>query len=461
MKKGLLPIVAFLVLFILSTGMETCRLSKQNSRSTKIPYKLFFELRSGIRTNLNSISFINSARGIAVGDNGTILLTKNGGHDWLSVGGLTPLNLYGVAMADSLITIAVGEKGQILRSKDGGYTWDAITSGNTYFLKTLRSVGFYSAKDGYAVGDSGVIFSTHSAGLKWNKMHGNPAKTLNAISYNNGNHPCIVGNNGAFSYSKDLGETWGGASFTKENLRSIHFSQTAGLHSHSDFGFAVGDAGIIFKTTNGGQDWNPDTSHITKNLRGVFLSSSKWAYAVGDSGTVLRYNGNRWELLPPPTTKTINAVDPVFWNPTSTCVGEDGLIMYINPPAVNDGSVATVTGQSGCLWDVKLNTKTLITTDDAGNQVRYLRLEVCSSLEQSDLIIIPGSGWAVRDQYRNISTELEPDHVYPSPPDHNLCTITLQTNPAGDFTSGYFSCYLKDENENFYLLSSYEIQCSE
>ena len=457
MKKGLFLCVAFLVLFILLSGCREKKgidtESKKVGKVTGIRYKPFFELSSGVSTNLNAISYYNSARGIAVGDHGTILFTKNGGHNWQSVG-IGTANLYGAAMVDSLIAITVGDKGTILRSNNGGKTWYPVMSENVKFSKTLRAVAFYSEQYGYAVGDSGVIFITPNAGEKWIKVYGDGSKTLNAISFNKTNIPFIVGINGTFAHSTNKGANWTFISRTRANLRSIHF-----FGPHSNSGFAVGDKGVILITTNGGSNWTTVTSPVTKNLRGVYLYSSKLGYAVGDSGTVLRYNGKTWESLAPSTTRNLNAVDPVYWNPSSTCVGENGLIMLINPPPVNDnGTSVTLAGQEDCIWTVTITTKSL-RDDKSPVRIIYKKLEVCSSMEQSDLEVQPGSGWVLRDQFFNRSVDLEPDQVYPSE-QHPLDSLTLLMNPYGEVTSGYFSCYLMDNEDNIYLLSTYEIECS-
>jgi len=460
MKKGLFLSVAFLVLFILLSGCtkegeeikeqpDTNGHKKPTIDTVKeIPYKQFFELKSGVSTNLNAISYYNSAKGIAVGDSGTILLTKNGGHDWRSVGGVKKVNLYGVAIANSLIAIAVGEKGTILRSNNGGETWDTV---RIDFSGTLRAVAFYSCKNGYTVGDGGSMFFTDDFGVNWKKV-GNSSENLNAIAFNKNNRPQVVGDSGIYFKGKGDDTSFsGGVIPTVPNLRGIHFIPG------SDEGFAVGDKGVIFKTTNGGNNWNTVPSPVAKNLRGVLLYSSKLGYAVGDGGTVLGYNGTSWVLLTTSTMESLNAVDPVYWNPSSTCVGENGLIMLINPPPVNDnGTFVTLDGQEDCIWTVTITTKSL--RDKSPMRIIYRRLQVCSSIEQSDMEVVPGSGWVLREEFQGISDDLEPDQVYPSE-GHPLNSITLLMNPYGDVTSGYFSCYLMDEQENIYLLSTYEIVC--
>ena len=237
------------------------------------------------------------------------------------------------------------------------------------------------------------------------------------------------------------------------NLRSIHFIPG------SDEGFAVCDKGVMLKTTNGGENWDTVTSPVNKNLRSVFIYSSKLGYAVGDSGTVLRYNGDKWEPMTSSTTKKLNAVDPVYWNPTSTCVGEDGTIILINPPPVNDdGTSVTLGSQPDYTLTLTVNTLNLQGTDLEGNPIIYERIEICSSIElhQYDQ---PGSGWAVRDQfyyYKSDPLEINSEYSIRQQREYELGSIQL-VNPSGEI--GYFSCYLLDEQENPYLLSTYEIEC--
>jgi hypothetical protein len=52
--------------------------------------------------NLNAVMFMTPFYGIAVGDSGTVIITKNGGNTWLTpIISATPKNLYGVAVNDA------------------------------------------------------------------------------------------------------------------------------------------------------------------------------------------------------------------------------------------------------------------------------------------------------------------------------------------------------------------------
>jgi hypothetical protein len=54
-------------------------------------------------------------------------------------------------------------------------------------------------------------------------------------------------------------------------------------------GVAVGDNGLIIRTTDGGVSWLRDTIPWTEDLMGVYMLDSVHIWAVGDLGLVLGY----------------------------------------------------------------------------------------------------------------------------------------------------------------------------
>ena len=99
--------------------------------------------------------------------------------------------------SDKVSLISIGD---IVRN--AGTNWDTVSSGT---LKSLESVHFTDANNGYAVGDCGIILKTINGGTNWNSD----------------------------------------SSGTGAALYSIYFTST-------DTGYVVGNGGIILKTTNGG-----------------------------------------------------------------------------------------------------------------------------------------------------------------------------------------------------------------
>ena len=68
-------------------------------------------------------AFADAYNGFAVGDDGTILATKDGGETWmLQYEGVTD-NLRDIAVLDPQTAWIVGDNGMILHTTNGGFQW--------------------------------------------------------------------------------------------------------------------------------------------------------------------------------------------------------------------------------------------------------------------------------------------------------------------------------------------------
>jgi len=63
-----------------------------------------------------------------------------------------------------------------------------------------------------------------------------------------------------------------------------------------DTGFAVGDTGIILKTTNSGDDWLIQPSITSYNLKSICFANSNIGYIVGQYGRIFKTTdgGDNW-----------------------------------------------------------------------------------------------------------------------------------------------------------------------
>src|SRR4030095_13594927 len=86
-----------------------------------------------------SIAFRDAKRGIAVGRDGTILRTADGGTNWLVVRQVVQTPLYSLALRDRFAW-AVGARGVVLFSRDGGETWKQQKSATSRHLSSVYFV---------------------------------------------------------------------------------------------------------------------------------------------------------------------------------------------------------------------------------------------------------------------------------------------------------------------------------
>ena len=93
-------------------------------------------------------------------------------------------------------------------------------------------------------------------------------------------------------------------------------------------GTAVGDWGIILRTTNGGTNWTSQISGTTNHLNGVTFTDVNNGTVIGENGTILRTTngGTNWTSQTSGTTNHLNGVSFTDEN-TGTAVGSGGKIL--------------------------------------------------------------------------------------------------------------------------------------
>jgi DNA-binding beta-propeller fold protein YncE len=92
-------------------------------------------------------------------------------------------------------------------------------------------------------------------------------------------------------------------------------------------GWAVGDAGTILRWN--GSNWSEFSSTTTNNLNGLALLDGSNAWAVGDSGTILKWNGSTWQSYTSPTSLRLNEIHLLNAN-NGWIVGEGGTLLHWN-----------------------------------------------------------------------------------------------------------------------------------
>lgn len=111
---------------------------------------------SGATAQLNGVYFVNDLVGYVCGNGGTILGTTNGGNTWntLQAEGSLAWNLNAVWAIDADNIIAVGDNGVVCISTDGGANWDLLSIGTTVDLLDVTVENC----TGYCTGANGTVF---------------------------------------------------------------------------------------------------------------------------------------------------------------------------------------------------------------------------------------------------------------------------------------------------------------
>ncbi len=271
--------------------------------------------------NLTDVYFINDDEGwITNGFNAEIYHTTDGGETFEIQN--TQYSTNAIHMLNKNEGYAGGEVGHIFRTTDGGENWIAIES----ISVTLTDISFPPAGDtGYACAMNGSVWEITSDGVtnlncgSYSNFSGISSSSVdnfwvcggNRIYYYNGADftsqaglggyyndihfvndriGWVVGDSGYMSGTSDGGDIW----FT---LRKPDSNESALLAVHSPNGkdvWAVGWDGIILHLSNGNDFYNAvlniEGAGLTNALLGgVFFTSETNGYAVGNNGTLLKY----------------------------------------------------------------------------------------------------------------------------------------------------------------------------
>jgi photosystem II stability/assembly factor-like uncharacterized protein len=205
----------------------------------------FWQLsESGTIKNLNSVDFISTETGVAVGDAGTIIYTTNGGVTWIPVEVGVLDDLRGVAFAGNEKIVAVGEMGTVLLSVNQGQTWQQISIPNVEY--DLLDISFDVASGrGVITGQTNAIIVTGDFGETWTVVNDGYMSTFFGASMVNSNLGIVVGWNSVFQpligYTLDW-QTWDYQNFYP-TWGGVYYEGVARAASFSDeiHGFIVGD----------------------------------------------------------------------------------------------------------------------------------------------------------------------------------------------------------------------------
>jgi len=149
----------------------------------------------------NSVSFIDSLTGWALGEKGTdygfraqnVIKTTNAGESWDIVRSDTIIYEKGYLMEFVNDLVGYMKVNSLKKTTDGGYNWfstDSIMTNN------LRSHTFINTDTGWCIGSGGKVIRTNDGGNSWTIQTSNTGNLLNDIIFVNNETGYIVGTQG-------------------------------------------------------------------------------------------------------------------------------------------------------------------------------------------------------------------------------------------------------------------------
>lgn len=235
----------------------------------------------GIKVISNNI-FV--AAGWNVWDNASIIMySSDAGITW----SMTHQGSFGSGIQDlyfrnNNIGFAVGINGLILKTTDGGLNWFPVISGTS---QTLFSITFSDSFHGYIAGDN-VIITTNDGGINWT------TNTFNDVGQ------CVSGKDSVIYLagvnklwkSSNYGVTWSDISAPVNIYGPIYALNKDTVYTTDYERIFCGNSGLSF--------WSSFPSSSVNKFNDIFMVNNNIGYAVGDNGAIFRTSNGGWPGTP-------------------------------------------------------------------------------------------------------------------------------------------------------------------
>jgi peptide/nickel transport system permease protein len=243
------------------------------------------DIETPVEVDLNGVALGTDGRGLAVGNNGTILLLDSG--NWQAISAPAAASLNAVAWIDTNSALIVGAGEEIWRL-------DLLPTPQITEVKSPVGRGFplYAVardQDGtmLAVGDRGLA-------IRYDPVAGTAAmerlgtsRQLNGLHISPNGNALAVGERGTTVTRLGIDARWTEA--TVAEMRALR----AGWIGDDGYAFAVGRSGTIVEKAAGSTEWLNATSESERHFRAV-MSAGDTMFALGSDRFVNR--------LAPPST---------------------------------------------------------------------------------------------------------------------------------------------------------------
>ncbi len=294
---------------------------------------------------LHAVQFVGTRHGWAVGDRGVVWRTEDGGKSWALQKTPTDAALHGVCFVTAQVGWAVGSGtqaftglgyGVILKTTDGGRSWVDLSAKSskpktfgrnmskgivldqpksTDHFPPLRCIKFFGADEGIAVGEASSGFPTGclmttDGGETWEAQKGDPMPGWLGADFREFEHGILVGERGRIALSNEFEVLR--PRTDRRSLRGVRAVRFAdGLDA-----WAVGDGGLVLKSSNGGVSWEappkalPIEVGVFSDFRAVATHDAHVWIAGSPGGRVWHSQdgGRHWNAQPTGQTQPLYAL---------------------------------------------------------------------------------------------------------------------------------------------------------
>ena len=339
---------------------------------------------STFTTNIGATAIREDSTNILVfgSTHGEMFVSKNGGYNWDFMGYLTrpdsiqsDCEITRIVFSDrdpkvgyaciTYLFLLNKNNGGLYQTTDGGYNWHQIAFPDTsiwalscrgygksdeifiggytedfYELDTMRIPGVGIIRRSQ---DGGKTWWSYDPTMNWALEYPKTNSNIESLYFPAKDTGFAVGNSGVILRTTNRGENWNLVIYSGDNnFKSTVFKDTK-------TGFIVDDAGSIYKTSNRGIAWNSVYTGGSQSFNSIAKIDDSTYIAAGANGLIMKSNdeGKTWNKIASNTNKFLFSI---FFPDTKTgyICGDSGLILNST-----DGGASWLQQQSNTLFNLK------------------------------------------------------------------------------------------------------------
>jgi len=225
----------------------------------------------------------------AAGPSGKVIRSDDQGDSWVIQTVPVKKHIQSLAAWSNQSAIAVGDQGLVMLTNNGGQSWQTIDIPVRDFGDQLFNVITAGDKEAWIVGRMGTVFHSVDAGANWKMIHEEEDLAWNAIERASDGKLWVAGEFGRIKFLDENGEWQEVDTGIEESLMDITFADAMN-------GVAVGLAGTLLTTNDGGATWNTTLLDTDSHILSVLWNGSQF-HAVGNGGLLFSSDasGQHWK----------------------------------------------------------------------------------------------------------------------------------------------------------------------
>ena len=348
---------------------------------------------------LSSIFFIGN-KGWACGGSdskGLLTTTEDFGETWKEQYNFANINLMDVFFLNENIGFILEQYRKLLKTTDGGETWieiEVTTDPHNY----LSNIFFVNDSSGW-IGGYFKFLNSDNQGNTWNLINN---WWIGRIYFINPERGWMIVEGNFFDTwilsTTDAGITWRAQLVTREGENVWGFSFINELQ-----GWAVGDFGKIWSTSDGGDNWFRQDSVTDKSLWDVQFVNANIGYAVGSSSTILKtYNGgatsiNEENPLTQPSEFSLSQNYPNPFNPVTTIKytipnvtlsGVEGFRVVLKVYDILGNEIVTLVNEEKPAGSYEVEFKSTVGSLQLASGIYFYRLQAGNFVSTKKMVLI-------------------------------------------------------------------------